>query len=182
MSQLGLMSSREINYALGLAMASDIEAVQQIEIAAGRQFSEVGLEAIASDPPPQTQILQAHIKNRTLWVARSGELILGYASASIVDGEAHLDQISVDPTHQGSGVGSALIEMICDWARQEIFPAVTLTTFVGVPWNGPFYERRGFKRLDLDEMGPELQAIRQREIEDGLDISPRWAMRKVLDG
>lgn len=107
-------------------------------------------------------------------------MAIGYATASVVDGEAHLDQLSVDPSHQGFGVGSALVEMVCAWAKAKALSAITSTTFVDVPWNGPFYQRRGFIALDPGEEGAELRAIRQNEIDSGLDIAARWAMRRML--
>jgi hypothetical protein len=52
---------------------------------------------------------------------------------------------------------------------------LTLTTFRDVPWNGPYYERIGFRLVD--DPGPELRA--QIDHEAWLeDLGPRIAMRR----
>jgi hypothetical protein len=58
--------------------------------------------------------------------------------------------------------------------------ALTLTTSSEVPWNAPYYERCGFRRLDEAELTPGLRAIRRREAERGLDRWPRVCMRRDL--
>jgi hypothetical protein len=68
---------------------------------------------------------------------------------------------------------------VCDWAGANGYPAVTLTTFRDVPWNGPFYARLGFRVLD--DLPAGLEAIRQHEKDIGDDdFGPRVAMRRDL--
>jgi hypothetical protein len=38
-----------------------------------------------------------------------------------------------------------------------------LTIYVDVPWNGPYYERLGFRYLAANEETPGLRAVRERE-------------------
>jgi hypothetical protein len=59
-------------------------------------------------------------------------------------------------------------------------PALTLTTFAEVPWNGLYYRRRGFVALDDRELTPGLRVIRQREAAHGLDRWLRLCMRREL--
>jgi hypothetical protein len=47
-----------------------------------------------------------------------------------------------------------------------------------VPWNGPYYQRCGFRVLAGDELTPGLRAIREHEIALGLDRWPRVCMRR----
>ncbi len=163
------------------ALPSDVTAMQRVEVEAGRRFAEVGLASIAADPPPPEDELRAHVAASTAWVARDiGGDVVGYAVASVVDGEGHLEQVSVRPELGGAGIGAALIEEVCRWAAGEGFDAVSLTTFRDVAWNGPYYERRGFRALADDELGPGLRAIRADEASRGLDVAPRLAMRRVL--
>ena len=58
--------------------------------------------------------------------------------------------------------------------------AVTLTTYVDVPWNAPLYKRTGFVAVTDGECGPGLAAIREAERAAGLDVLPRTAMRRRL--
>jgi GNAT superfamily N-acetyltransferase len=159
--------------------------MQWLEIDAGRRFLDVGLDAIAGDEPYSEALLGAHIADGTAWVAFAGDggdggdgEAVGYAFASVVDGEGHLDQVSVARAAMGTGVGTALIDAVCGWALGRGFDAVTLTTFRDVPFNGPYYERRGFEVVEEAAWGPELAAIRARERANGIDVAERVAMRR----
>jgi GNAT superfamily N-acetyltransferase len=105
---------------------------------------------------------------------------VAYLLADIVDGNAHIEQVSVHPRHSRKGLGKALIEQAVVWARRRGLGAVTLTTFADVPWNAPYYQRLGFRRLQEAELTPGLRAIRAREAAIGLDRWPRCCMRRDL--
>jgi GNAT superfamily N-acetyltransferase len=61
-----------------------------------------------------------------------------------------LDQVGVDPAHQGRGIGAALIEFGLEQARATQTAAFLET---GTPRNVPYYERFGF-RVVADEDAP----------------------------
>ncbi|HEU4676752.1 MAG TPA: GNAT family N-acetyltransferase, partial [Motilibacteraceae bacterium] len=107
-----------------------------------------------------------------------GDPPVGYARVELVDGTAHLEQLSVVADEVGHGLGSALLEAACAWAVRQGHEAMTLTTYRDVPWNGPFYARRGF--VEIDAAGA-LAAVREHERELGLDeLGPRVVMRRDL--
>ncbi len=101
---------------------------------------------------------------------------VGYALADLVDGNAHIEQVSVTPATQGLGIGRALISHLQRWALESGMRAVTLTTFADVPWNGPLYEHLGFRVLASSEVGPELREVREAETAHGLDVARRVCM------
>lgn len=155
--------------------------MQHIEVEAGRVFADIGLGSIAADDPPEREVLLAHVEAGTAWMAVDGDgAAIGYVLASVVDHEAHIDQVSVVPTAAGHGIGAALIDRVCAWATGGGHDAVTLTTFRDVAWNGPYYRRLGFVEVPAAAMGPELTAIRRSEAEAGIDVAPRIAMRRAL--
>ncbi len=160
------------------ARRADVSRLQQIEVAAGELFRRVGLDRVADDPPPTTDLLDRHICEGTAWVAATATTVVGYALASIVDGDGHVDQVSVDPAAAGNRIGEQLIDVIDRWAASRGAPAVTLTTFRDVPWNGPYYRRLGFEDIADVETGPALRQIRDDELAAGLDVAPRVAMRR----
>ena len=84
------------------------------------------------------------------------------------------------PDHARQGIGRALIERAAFWARAHDLPALTLPTFVEVPWNGPYDVRLGFRYLTPDEETPGLRAIRQHERDAGLYAWPRACMSRSL--
>ena len=57
---------------------------------------------------------------------------------------------------------------------------LTLTTYVDVPWNGPYYRCLGFVPVPDAAIGPQLRAVRAREAAYGLDAWPRTAMQLLL--
>ena len=163
------------------ARDSDLPQLQDIEVDAGKLFAQVGLASIAAADPPSIDTLRVHLERGTLWVAvDEADQPVAYASASVVDGEGHLDQVSVRRSHARRGIGGALVEHVCEWAMTQGLHAVTLTTFRDVEWNGPLYERYGFVPLAEVEHGPELTALRVAERTAGIDVAPRIAMRRSL--
>jgi hypothetical protein len=55
---------------------------------------------------------------------------------------------------------------------------VTLATFRDVPWNGPFYARRGFVAVPMHELSPGLRDLVDLERSRGLRTDLRVIMRR----
>jgi GNAT superfamily N-acetyltransferase len=163
------------------AVFDDIAELQDVEVDAGQMFRQIDLGTIADDDPPDASVLAEHIRGQTAWTGELGSVVVGYALASVVDGEGHLDQVSVRSVAAGRGIGRLLIDEVCRWAARQGYEALTLTTFRDVPWNGPYYERLGFRELPADRCGAQLRAIRHREHLAGIDVAPRIAMRLLLE-
>jgi len=161
--------------------AEDLPALQDIERAAGRWFRDIGMPEIADDEPLTLDELAAYQRAGRAWAAvgKTGHPA-AYLIADLVDGNVHIEQVSVHPGSARRGVGRSLLEHAAGQAAAEGVRALTLTTFSEVPWNAPYYERCGFRRLDDAELTPGLRAIRRREAERGLDRWPRVCMRRDL--
>jgi GNAT superfamily N-acetyltransferase len=116
------------------------------------------------------------------WVASDDDdNAIGYLLVDDVDGSAHIEQVTVDPEHQGMGVGRRLIDQARTWARDTGRTAVTLTTFAEMPWNAPLYAHLGLSVLTNDAIGPQLRALRREESARGLDkLTPRVCMTLAL--
>ena len=163
------------------ARTDESAALRAIEWSAGEQFREFGLDAIADAEPASIEVLAAYAADGRSWVAvDAGDQPIGYVIADSVDGNAHIEQVSVLPEHQGRGVGRALIDRVHAWAAETDRPALTLTTFSHIPFNGPLYAHLGFRVLPDAEIGPELRAIRETETAHGLDPETRVCMRRDL--
>ena len=137
------------------------------------------MPGIADDEPYTLEVLARYASEGRAWVAvDDGGDPIGYVLVDVVDGNAHLDQVSIRPDRQGAGVGRALLDRVRAWATDGGWPAVTLTTFTDVPWNAPLYRHLGFRVLGEGEIGPELQAVRDAETARGLDPGARVCMRR----
>ena len=163
------------------ARTDELGALQDIERAAGRSFAEIGMAEVAEDEPPSIEVLERYRAAGRAWVAvDADDHPVGYLIAELVDGNAHVDQVSVHPDSSRQGIGRALVGRVVDWARDEDVPAITLTTFADVAWNAPYYERLGFRTLGENELTPGLLRKRAEEAEHGLDKWPRVCMRRDL--
>ena len=159
--------------------------LRDIERAAGLAFHGVGMPEIADDEPLPLDVLAGYQTAGRAWVAadpdRPAGAPVGYLLADRIDGNLHIEQVSVHPAAAGQGIGRQLIEHLAGVAAASGVPALTLTTFAEVPWNAPYYRRRcGFRALAADELTPGLRAVRDREAAHGLDRWPRVAMRRDL--
>ena len=140
-----------------------------------------GWAEVANHDPPSVESLAEYQADGRAWVhADDDDRPVAYLIAEEVDGTLHIAQVSVDPTFAGRGLGRELIDHAASWAGSQGFEALTLTTFVNVPWNGPYYQRLGFRRLGVHELTPGLARIRAQEAELGLDLWPRTAMIRRL--
>src|SRR4029453_16475298 len=120
---------------------------------------------------------------RGFWVpADTTDTPVGYVLADVVDGCAHIEQVSVRPDHQGVGVGRALVERVSIWGADSGLSGITLTTFRDVPWNAPLYRHLGFRDLVEGEIGPGLRTIRDNETAHGLAPTTRVCMRREFRG
>ena len=105
---------------------------------------------------------------------------VGFALLTEVEDFIHLKELDVHPEHGRKGLGTRLMHRIIEWARQEQYPFMTLTTFIHLPWNAPFYEKLGFKALAPEELTPALQELLQSEVAYGLPAENRVAMLRWL--
>ncbi|GAB3799599.1 GNAT family N-acetyltransferase [Micromonospora zhanjiangensis] len=163
------------------ARPDDFVRLQEIEIAAGRAFRDFGMPEVADDEPASLDELAGYQRSGNAWVTVDGtDRSVAYLIADPVDGNRHIEQVSVHPDVARRGLGRALIEHVAGLTRAAGVPALTLTTFVEVPWNAPYYRRCGFRPLADAEVTPGLRAVRAREAAHGLDRWPRLCMRRDL--
>ncbi len=154
------------------ALPSDLEHLPAIDLRAESLFRVAGM-----DLPDLPFPLDALHESRAVFVA--GNPPVGFVQVDEIDGNAHVQELAVLPSHMRQGLGSALLDAACEWARTAGYPAITLTTYAEVAWNAPFYEARGF--VELADLTPELVEIRDWERDVGLDaIGRRIAMRRDL--
>lgn len=133
-------------------------------------------EIADDDPMPQEQLVAYADAGRS-WVAEDAGVVVGYIVVDEVDGNAHVEQVTVDPDHQGRGIGRLLLDAAEAWAAER--GMLALTTFRDVQWNAPLYRHLGFRDLGEDELGTELRRLRDDEAAHGLDPSLRICMRRV---
>jgi GNAT superfamily N-acetyltransferase len=163
-----------------LARPDDLPLLPGIEQAAGELFRSVGMDPVADGALPTVQELTVPQRLGRLWVAEEQGQVVGCLRLEMVDDAAHIEQVSVLPSHGRRGIGTRLIEAVDRCGATRGMRRMSLTTFVEVPWNGPYYRRLGFLELRPDQQGPALKRIRAHEAALGLDRWPRMAMRREI--
>jgi len=164
-----------------VAHPGDLPLLIEIERLAGSMFRSLGMDLVADDDPGSVDELAPYAEDGRAFVAVDAtDRPVAYLLVDAVDGAAHIEQVSVLPEQAGRRIGGALIEHAATWARDSGLRALTLTTYVGVPWNGPYYERLGFRYLTPGEETEGLRSIRERERRSGLDAWSRACMRRPL--
>jgi GNAT superfamily N-acetyltransferase len=152
------------------AAKSDLPLLAEIDERAEAIFRAAGYE-LPEIPFAQDDLAGA----KAVFVA--GRPPVGFVWITEVDGLAHVAEIAVIPKWMKQGIGTRLLERAAEWAKRSGYPAITLTTYADVAWNGPFYRSRGY--LEVDEPTPGLAALRERERELGLDaVGRRVVMRR----
>ena len=147
-----------------LSNHQDISKLADVERSAAKKFAEYfKTESVLNGRTLGTEILLEAHHNQSLWVAIEQDTILGFLAATNVDTMLHIQEISVAFEHQGKGIGKKLINEIIVESKKRKIPYVSLTTDSLIPWNKPFYERIGFKQIELEECPPELSQVLRKD-------------------
>jgi 8-oxo-dGTP pyrophosphatase MutT (NUDIX family)/GNAT superfamily N-acetyltransferase len=145
------------------ASAEDLAGLAALELAAAELLVEHVGPGVMDVPVPSGTERAA----QPGFVLVAGDPAVGFAHVLTLGPLAHLAEIGVVPAHAGHGIGSALLDAAMAEAARRGCVGMSLTTFADVPFNRPFYARRGFHALP--ETPPPLRAIREAEIAHGID-------------
>ncbi|NEA33539.1 GNAT family N-acetyltransferase [Streptomyces sp. SID13031] len=160
----------------------EVPRLRSIEKAAGVLFHEIGMTDVAEHPPPSLEIFEQYQRAGLAWTAAGvdGQAV-GFVLVKLIDGAAHIEQVSTHPDHARQGIGRRLIDEVDRWAAGRGLPALTLSTFRDIGWNGPYYARLGFRELTAAELTPGLAEIQREETAMGLDPAGRVLMRREIE-
>jgi GNAT superfamily N-acetyltransferase len=183
------MKMLESGYKIRSARAEELPLLAQIERSAAALFLNTPYVFLANDEPLSLDFVQQRFQVGQVWVAIVGkvspeenpkDILVGFAITREVDDTIYLQEMDVDPAYGRRGLGSALIETVCDWAKLLGYDTISLSTFRDLPWNAPFYSKLGFRILDESKLTIGFQQIRLQELEAGLPISDRVIMYREL--
>lgn len=157
--------------------ADDLPLLGAIEESGAETFTAFGQPLADGSPPaPDGQWAEA-LAHGLLWVAEDlADGPIGFLAAAHTDDGLYIEQIDVVMPRQKQGHGRRLMQTAIEWAKSESLPAVTLTTFRSIPFNGPFYASLGF--VEQDAPSPQLAATLANEAASG--FTDRCAMKLAL--
>ncbi len=121
------------------------------------------------DLPTSTQI----------WVAETDGPV-GFVFTRDIDDLTYFGQLSVVPEAQNRGIGSALLKVAVEAAKNDNKRGLALITYADIPWNAPYYAKHGFRALERHEMGAELLALAQEDEKEWALFSPRLVMGRFF--
>lgn len=176
------MDQRADLYRIRPARPDEVWRLREIEDEAGTMFSGLGLIDEALDMSFPLDDLARLIGLGQVWVGVAADGVpVGMVIASVREGAVYVEEMDVLPGHGRRGLGARLLARVCAWAQAQGHPAVTLSTFRDVPWNGPFYRKHGFRDVPPADWTPGMRAIREKEAQHGLRVDARVFMCRSLD-
>ena len=172
-----------MDYIIRKTELSDVEHLPLVERSAGSAFKSLPSLAWIADDSVMSVEEHKHLLAKGLsWIALNSlsQTICGFINAEVIDGEFYVGEVSVSEAYQKKGIGSKLFETALTEAKSLGLSTATLTTFIDVPWNAPYYQRLGFVILTADKLPQYLKRKLQEEKLAGLPLDLRCAMRKTL--
>ena len=111
------------------------------------------VERIGGPPRPMTDDYAEVVRNHQVTVAERDGEIVGLVVFAVGHEGFVVDNVAVDPAHQGSGVGRALLEHAEAAARRAGFDSIALYTHERMTENLALYERIGYVEYDRRPIG-----------------------------
>ncbi|HYJ22555.1 MAG TPA: GNAT family N-acetyltransferase [Solirubrobacterales bacterium] len=113
----------------------------------------VYVKRIGMRPGPMDADYRGEIDRGVVWVAAEREAVLGLIV--LVENPDHLliENVAVDPAHQGEGVGRALLGFAEDSAREGGLDAIRLYTHEKMRENLALYARLGYREFERRDEG-----------------------------
>lgn len=169
-----------MNFEITRARADDAERLCDIERAAVELFRGHEAWPSYSSMALPREVVHELIARGRVWVATVDGDVVGFVCLD-TDGTPDaigVAEIDVLPAYGGKGIGAALLEHACQWAREAGFRRVDLGTLADVPWNAPFYAKHGF--VVVDKHGPGFARALERDRENGFPDRLRVFMSRDL--
>lgn len=137
------------------ASAADLPSLAEVHLAARRGAGDSFPPGVHNDDEVRAWVASWDLTTYDVWLATLGGQVAGYARCT----PSWLDDLYVHPDHQGSGVGTALFELVttlrpegfCLWVFESNEPARA------------FYRRRGCLELERtdgsanEERAPDIR-------------------------
>jgi len=106
------------------------------------------VERIGARPRPMTDDYAEVVRRHRVTGAEREREIVGLVVTTVNDEGFVVDNVAVDPSHQGTGVGRALLEHAEAEAREGGFDSVSLLTHERMTENLALYTRIGYVEYD----------------------------------
>jgi ribosomal protein S18 acetylase RimI-like enzyme len=131
------------------ATADDVPRLIELVRAAYAHY----VPRLGGPPRPMTDDYAEVVRTHQVAVAERGGKILGLVVLGVSDEGFFVDNVAVDPGHQGIGAGRALLERAESAARDAGFDSIYLYTHERMVENLALYARIGYVEYDRRPLG-----------------------------
>jgi ribosomal protein S18 acetylase RimI-like enzyme len=142
------------------ATAADVPRVTELVEAAYGHY----VERMGGPPRPMTDDYDAVVRSHQATVAERDGQIVGLLVLRVTDEGFLVDNVAVDPAHQGTGVGRALLELAEAEARLAGFDSLYLYTNEKMTENQALYARIGYVEYDRRARGGTSVVYMRKEL------------------
>ena len=119
----------------------DLRAIEEIVEAAYAKY----VERMGTRPGPMEVDYGEALAYADLFVAVVDETVVGLSVLAPQSDHLLIENVAVMPSHQGRGVGGALLTHAEEWARRKGLRRLRLYTHESMVENIALYERRGYR-------------------------------------
>jgi ribosomal protein S18 acetylase RimI-like enzyme len=145
--------------ALRAATAADVPRIAELVDAAYRHY----VARIGAPPRPMSDDYAEVVRESDVTVAESGGDLVGLVVMRITAEGFTVENVAVDPAHQGTGVGRTLLEHAEAEARRAGFDSIHLYTHETMSENLALYSRIGYVEYDRRPVGIGGSAVYLRK-------------------
>lgn len=126
------------------ATVADVPRLSELVRAAYAHY----VDRLDGPPRPMTDDYAEVVRTHRVIIAERGGEILGLVVLGVSDEGFFVDNVAVDPSHQGIGVGKALLQHAEIAARDAGFESIYLYTHERMVENLALYARIGYVEYD----------------------------------
>jgi N-acetylglutamate synthase-like GNAT family acetyltransferase len=165
---------------LRTARLTDAHEILDVIEDAGEMFDGLGLADESLEVRFPMEELKRLIRKEQVWVNACGSSLGGAIILSAGRKTAYVEELAVRRACGRKGLGARLVGRGVSWAHEKELDSIYLSTFASVPWNAPFYRKLGFTDIDPDRWTSAMRRIRRTEEAQGLKVSERVFMQRIL--
>jgi N-acetylglutamate synthase-like GNAT family acetyltransferase len=151
----------DIEYSLRSATSADAAKVTTLVKTAYRHYEE----QIGMIPRPMTDDYVEVIRNHQVTVVETHGSIVGVVVLAITDEGFLIDNVAVDPSYRGKGIGKALLKFSEVEAQRVGFHAIYLYTHEKMKENILLYSKIGYVEYDRRSQGDFSLVYMRKQLE-----------------
>ena len=144
-----------------LATQNQLDRIKEIAEACAKNMIENNIFQW-NDKYPSREIFKEDIKNKSLYVSKINQEIVGcimlspfkddvYRSVNWITPDEYnlyIHRLAVHPIFQKRGIARKMMDFAEDFAKSNNYISIRLDTFSQNPRNNKFYKSRGYNKLD----------------------------------